>query len=322
MTPSRAIMACCLVASTFIFAGLPRFILVAALCIPFQVGCPWITAPYLFLRCRPLTTLGRPPPTVITVAVGPAAHSGQPLVLAICRWSILTWHQVSVGEEEGGAGREWQTSSLSPGCRVSSNTSYTLCRCQGKEKGTTEAYLSEDIVIVVACLLQCLQILCIINKPKAAAITYGLDKKSRRTEHHERACSGAFCEKETLMTEGWHNESSVAELLSISVHEPAPVLQRTMCTVLRQPTGVISSILKPSNPLIAVPIVSSLSHITVTVANISSSPLHRVTIAALIGVTQLVLAECPGGGRGILIGVVVGMSCRAPLSGNVSKPNK
>ncbi|KAH9021042.1 hypothetical protein EDB85DRAFT_1895854 [Lactarius pseudohatsudake] len=71
MTPSRAIMACHLVASTFIFAGLPRFILVAVLCIPFQVGCPWIAAPYLFLHRRPLTTLGRPPPTIITVAVGP-----------------------------------------------------------------------------------------------------------------------------------------------------------------------------------------------------------------------------------------------------------
>ncbi|KAH9019872.1 hypothetical protein EDB85DRAFT_2153439 [Lactarius pseudohatsudake] len=50
----------------------------------------------------------------------------------------------------------------------------------GKEKETTEAYLSEDIVTVVTCLLQCLQILCIINEFKAAAITYGLDKKSSR----------------------------------------------------------------------------------------------------------------------------------------------
>ncbi|KAH9027141.1 Hsp70 protein-domain-containing protein, partial [Lactarius hengduanensis] len=66
----------------------------------------------------------------------------------------------------------------------------------GKEKETTEAYLSEDIVTV--CRLPTsmyfnaerqttkdtdtiagLQILCIINEFKAAAITYGLDKKSR-----------------------------------------------------------------------------------------------------------------------------------------------
>ncbi|KAH9066928.1 hypothetical protein EDB83DRAFT_2314920 [Lactarius deliciosus] len=50
------------------------------------------------------------------VAEGPTAPSGQPLVLAVCRRSILTWHQVSVGEEEGGAGQEWQACpSSSPG---------------------------------------------------------------------------------------------------------------------------------------------------------------------------------------------------------------
>ncbi|KAI9429186.1 hypothetical protein H4582DRAFT_2065660 [Lactarius indigo] len=67
---------------------------------------PGTAVPCLFLRRRPLTTLGRPPPTVIRrvaggvdiTGAGPAASSGQPLVLA----SLLT---VSVGEEEGGAGQ-------------------------------------------------------------------------------------------------------------------------------------------------------------------------------------------------------------------------
>ena len=47
-----------------------------------------------------------------------AAPSGQPLVLAVCWWSILTWHywECQVGEEEGGAGQEWQVCrSSSPG---------------------------------------------------------------------------------------------------------------------------------------------------------------------------------------------------------------
>ncbi|KAH9008492.1 hypothetical protein EDB83DRAFT_2323093 [Lactarius deliciosus] len=50
------------------------------------------------------------------VTEGPTAPSGQLLVLAACQWSILTWHQVLVGEEEGGAGQEWQACpSSSPG---------------------------------------------------------------------------------------------------------------------------------------------------------------------------------------------------------------
>ncbi|KAH9019635.1 hypothetical protein EDB85DRAFT_1896562 [Lactarius pseudohatsudake] len=166
-----------------------------------------------------------------------------------------------------------------------------------------------------------LQILCIINEPKAAAITYGLDKKSRRTEHCERACSGAFCEKETLVTEGKIRvyEAGTTKAAWQNYHQFLYVRAHVRVTthhVYRTEAAYrVSSILKPSNPLIAVPIVSSLSHITVTVANVSLLPLHRVTVAALIGVTQLALA---GGGRGILIGVMVGMSCRAPLSGDVT----
>jgi hypothetical protein len=53
----------------------------------------------------------------ITVA-GPAAPSGQPSVLAVCRRSILIWHHwgCQVGEEESGARQEWKACpSSSPG---------------------------------------------------------------------------------------------------------------------------------------------------------------------------------------------------------------
>ncbi|KAH9038088.1 hypothetical protein EDB85DRAFT_1888146 [Lactarius pseudohatsudake] len=36
------------------------------------------------------------------------------------------------------------------------------------------------------------------------------------------------------------------------------------------------------------------------------SPLHRITVAVMIGVARVALAECLGGGSGILMGVVVG----------------
>ncbi|KAH9022544.1 hypothetical protein EDB85DRAFT_1895180 [Lactarius pseudohatsudake] len=115
-----------------------------------RVGGPWSAAPYLFLRRRPLTTLGRPPPTAVAESQwgeprSDAFGTGARVAVSISLWPVLL---PVVGNR--------------------------------KEKETTEAYLSEDIVTVVACLLQCLQILCIINEFKAAAITYGLDKKSSR----------------------------------------------------------------------------------------------------------------------------------------------
>ncbi|KAH9034337.1 hypothetical protein EDB85DRAFT_1889835 [Lactarius pseudohatsudake] len=199
MTPSRAIMACHLVASTFIFAGLPHFIFtglprfvfghsalytfpswmsldhcsiplpppspsddlrpppsycrrgVTVGCQPEKrkagqdrsgkpvlcqalaveqyliyslflslssnprlwVGGPWSAAPYLFLHCRPLTTLGRPPPTVVA-----ESQWGEPRSDA---------SGTSVGEEERGVGQEWQAfSSLSLGRGVM----VSICRCQ------------------------------------------------------------------------------------------------------------------------------------------------------------------------------------------------
>ncbi|KAH9012003.1 hypothetical protein EDB85DRAFT_1900656 [Lactarius pseudohatsudake] len=305
--------------------GMPPGCLVAALCIPFQVGCPWIAAPYLFLRRHPLTTLGRPPPTAVAESQwgeprSDAFGTGVRVAVSISLWPVLL-PIVSVGEEEGGAGWEWQTSSSSPGHGASSDASYTLCRCRVKEHDLT---FGEDAAMVLG-----LQILCIINEPKAAAITYGLDKKSRRTERRERACSGAFCEKETLATEGKVRVYEAGTTKAARQNYRRFLYARARIRVTTHHVyrteaayGGISSILKPSNPLIAVPIVSSPSHITVAVANVSSSPLHCVTVTALIGVTRLALAECLGGGRGILIGVVVGMSCRAPLSGDVSKPNK
>jgi len=54
---------------------------------------------------------------------GPATPSGQPLVLAICRWSILNWHhcRCQVREEEGRAGQGWQS------CPSWSDAPYVFC---------------------------------------------------------------------------------------------------------------------------------------------------------------------------------------------------
>ncbi len=93
---------------------------------------PWSATLGLILHRCPLTTVGCPSPTTVVElqwgeprldASGTSAcvagslsqwlvlllPSGQPLVLAICGWSILTWHhcRCQVGEEEGGAGQEW-----------------------------------------------------------------------------------------------------------------------------------------------------------------------------------------------------------------------
>ncbi|KAH9007715.1 hypothetical protein EDB85DRAFT_2165319 [Lactarius pseudohatsudake] len=197
-----------------------------------RVGGPWSAAPYLFLRRRPLTTLGRPPPTAVAESQwgeprSDAFGTGARVAVSISLWPVLL---PIVGNR--------------------------------KEKETTEAYLSEDIVTVVACLLQCLQILCIINEFKAAAITYGLDKKSRseylidplprslplRSIHPNDVYHCASCEEETLATEGKvrvyeagtakaARQNQAVILPSISVREPASTLQRIMCTVLRRRTG-------------------------------------------------------------------------------------
>ncbi|KAH9042427.1 hypothetical protein EDB85DRAFT_1885723 [Lactarius pseudohatsudake] len=91
------------------------------LCIPFQVGCPWIAAPYLFLRRRPLTTLGHPPPTAVVESqwsepCSDAFGTGARVAWLISLWLVLL-PIVSVGEEEDGAGQQWQACPLlSPGC--------------------------------------------------------------------------------------------------------------------------------------------------------------------------------------------------------------
>ncbi|KAH9011999.1 hypothetical protein EDB85DRAFT_1900653 [Lactarius pseudohatsudake] len=98
----------------------------------------WIVTLSLPLRCRPLTTLGHPPPTAIAEsqwgelrsdAFGTDARvagsiSSGPVLLPL----------VSVGEEEGGAGREWQACPSSGlGCgatlymlALSSSSSYPI----------------------------------------------------------------------------------------------------------------------------------------------------------------------------------------------------
>ncbi|KAH9009724.1 hypothetical protein EDB84DRAFT_1446144, partial [Lactarius hengduanensis] len=78
----------------------------------FRAGGPYNVAPYLFLHRRPLTTLGRLPPTAVA-----ESQWGEPCSDAsgTSAWSILTWHHYGcqVGEEEGGVGQEWQAYSLS-----------------------------------------------------------------------------------------------------------------------------------------------------------------------------------------------------------------
>ncbi|KAH9022539.1 hypothetical protein EDB83DRAFT_2320295 [Lactarius deliciosus] len=59
---------------SFLLACLTSF-LVTMLCIPFQVGCPWIATPGLSLYHRPLTTSGRPPPTVVAESQWGEPHS-------------------------------------------------------------------------------------------------------------------------------------------------------------------------------------------------------------------------------------------------------
>ncbi|KAH9021041.1 hypothetical protein EDB85DRAFT_1895853 [Lactarius pseudohatsudake] len=79
----------------------------------FQAGGPYNVAPYLFLRRRPLMTLGHLPPTAVV-----ESQWGEPRLDASGTSSILTWHHYGcqVGEEEGGVGQEWQAfSSLSLG---------------------------------------------------------------------------------------------------------------------------------------------------------------------------------------------------------------
>ncbi|KAH9038100.1 hypothetical protein EDB85DRAFT_1888156 [Lactarius pseudohatsudake] len=55
------------------------------------------------------------------------------------------------------------------------------------------------------------------------------------------------------------------------------------------------------------------------------SPLHCITVAVMIGFARVALAECLGGGSGILMGVVVGYHAerlRAAMSGNLTKGGK
>ncbi|KAI9429187.1 hypothetical protein H4582DRAFT_2065661 [Lactarius indigo] len=77
-----------------------------------RAGGPWNAVPCLFLRRRPLTTLGRPPPTVIAESQGgelrlDAFGTGARVAGSISPGPVLL-PLVSVGEEEGGVGREWQ----------------------------------------------------------------------------------------------------------------------------------------------------------------------------------------------------------------------
>ncbi|KAH9017143.1 hypothetical protein EDB85DRAFT_1897792 [Lactarius pseudohatsudake] len=157
-----------------------------------QAGGTWSVAPCLFLRRRPLTTLGHPPPTAVA-----ESQWGEPRsdafgtgefrrLFSVPYYCVLTFPPPdNPCLRPGGA---WSAAPclrrrpLVPAVPVKHDLTFgeDAAMVLGKEKETTEAYLSEDIVTVVACLLQCLQILCIINEFKAAAITYGLDKKSSR----------------------------------------------------------------------------------------------------------------------------------------------
>ncbi|KAH9011997.1 hypothetical protein EDB85DRAFT_1900650 [Lactarius pseudohatsudake] len=95
-----------------------------------RAGDSWSVAPYLFLRRRPLTTLGCPPPTAVAESQGGEPHSdtfgtGARVAGLISLWSVLLpfvgnrWYSPSgtgqsllgircrIEEEEGGAVREW-----------------------------------------------------------------------------------------------------------------------------------------------------------------------------------------------------------------------
>ncbi|KAH9012321.1 hypothetical protein EDB85DRAFT_1900449 [Lactarius pseudohatsudake] len=253
MTPSRAMMACCLVASTFIFTGLPRFIFGRSALYTFP---SWMSLD----RC----SIPLPPPSPSDDLRPPPSYR--------CRGVAVGCQSEKRKAGQGGSGKPLRQV-LAVECRA-------MLHILSAVVETTK-----DTDTIAG-----LQILCIINEPKAAAITYGLDKKSRRTEHRERASSGAFCEKETLATEGKVRvyEAGMTKAARQNYHRFLYTRARIRVTthhVYRTEAAYrgISSILKPSNPLIAVPIVSSPSHITVAVANISLSPLHRVTVAALIG---------------------------------------
>ncbi|KAH9011995.1 hypothetical protein EDB85DRAFT_1900648 [Lactarius pseudohatsudake] len=131
--PSRATLACRLVASVGVLVfpplpgGTPSY---SVLNIPFQVGGPWIVTPGLPLRRRPLTTLGHPPPTAVAESQwgeprSRAFGTGARVAGSISSGLVLL-PLVSVGEEEGGAGQEWQACpSSSPGRGAMLDT-YTL----------------------------------------------------------------------------------------------------------------------------------------------------------------------------------------------------
>ncbi|KAH9170627.1 hypothetical protein EDB89DRAFT_2071834 [Lactarius sanguifluus] len=65
----------------------------------------------------------------------------------------------------------------------------------------------------------------------------------------------------------------------------------------------------PSSPSTSLP----RRHVTVT-------PTDVPTVAFMTGAARVALVESLGGGSGILTGVVIGIPCRAPLSGDVRKP--
>ncbi|KAH9022526.1 hypothetical protein EDB83DRAFT_2320282 [Lactarius deliciosus] len=94
------------------------------------VGGPWIATLGLPLRCCPLMTLGRPPPTTIVELQRGEPHScafgtGMRIAGSISSGPVLL-PLVLVREEEGGAGQEWQACpSLSPYCGAMLDT-YTL----------------------------------------------------------------------------------------------------------------------------------------------------------------------------------------------------
>ncbi|KAI9429189.1 hypothetical protein H4582DRAFT_2153637 [Lactarius indigo] len=83
-----------------------------------RAGGPWNTVPCLFLRHRPLTTLGRPPPTVIAESQGGEPHSdafgtGVRVAGSISLRLVLL---LSVGAESGKmkrkAGQDWSRQSV------------------------------------------------------------------------------------------------------------------------------------------------------------------------------------------------------------------